>query len=166
MTPPRVGIGWDQHRLDPGRTLVLGGVRFGESPGLLGHSDGDVLVHAVCDAVLGALGLPDLGRLFPSDDPSLRGADSVGLLRDVALRMAAAGYRLGNLDAVVVAQEPRLAPRLDAMRERLAAALGCAPGSVNVKAKSPEGAGALGRSEAVAAHAVALLLPIEREPGR
>jgi 2-C-methyl-D-erythritol 2,4-cyclodiphosphate synthase len=155
----RVGTGWDRHPLVPGRKLVLGGEVFPGSDGLAGHSDGDVLVHAACEAILGALGLPDLGSRFPDSDPKYRDADSLALLADVGRALRAAGHRLGNLDATLIAQAPRLAPRLAAMRVNLARALACAPEAVNVKAKSPEGVGSLGRGEAIESHAVVLLLP-------
>ena len=132
-----------------GRPLVLGGESFAHPRGLQGHSDADVLTHAVCDALLGALGLGDLGRWFPDDDPQHRDADSLGLL--------ARKLVVGNLDTVVIAQEPRLGGRLDAMRANLARVLGCPVDSVNVKAASPEGIGGLGHGEGMAAHAVVLL---------
>lgn len=154
----RIGTGWDRHPLVDGRRLVLGGETFSGSRGLAGHSDGDVLAHAACEAILGALGLPDLGRQFPDTDPRLRDADSLQLLAEIGRHMRAAGLKLGNLDATLIAQAPRLAPRLEAMCLNLARALGCAPEAVNVKAKSPEGVGSLGRGEAIEAHAVVLLL--------
>ncbi len=154
----RVGIGWDQHPLVEGRSLVLGGERFPGPRGLSGHSDADVLVHAACDAVLGALGMPDLGRLFPDDDPELEGANSLRLLEEVARRMKEAGYRVGNLDAVVIAQEPRLSDRIEGMRRNLAAALDCPAEAVNAKAASPEAIGSLGKGEAIAAQALVLLV--------
>ena len=161
----RVGIGWDQHALVEGRPLILGGERFEFDRGLQGHSDADVLVHAVCDAVLGALGLGDLGRLFPDEDAAFAGADSMKLLEEVARRMHQQGYRVGNVDSVLQAQAPRLAQRLAAMERNLAAALGCEPQEISVKAASPEGLGALGRSEAIAAQAVALLRRSDAAPG-
>jgi 2-C-methyl-D-erythritol 2,4-cyclodiphosphate synthase len=157
----RVGTGWDRHPLVEGRPLVLGGERFPGERGLAGHSDGDVLAHAACEAILGALGAGDLGRQFPDDDPRTAGADSLELLREVGRRLRQAGYRIANLDATVVAQAPRLAPRLEAMRRNLAAALGEPPERVSVKAKSPEGVGTLGRGEAIDAHAVVLIAPAE-----
>jgi 2-C-methyl-D-erythritol 2,4-cyclodiphosphate synthase len=149
----RVGLGYDVHPVGGDRPLVLGGVRV-DGPGLVGHSDADVVAHAVADALLGAAGLPDLGRLFPSDDPKSRDADSVALLRDVAARVAAAGWTVTNVDVVVTAEQPTLAPHLDAMGATLSAAVG-AP--VGVKPKRGEGVGAVGRGEAIAAWAVALL---------
>jgi 2-C-methyl-D-erythritol 2,4-cyclodiphosphate synthase len=153
----RVGIGWDQHALVEGRPLILGGERFEFERGLKGHSDADVLVHAVCDAILGALGLGDLGRLSPDGDPAFAGADSLKLLEEVASRMRKQGYRVGNVDTIVQAQAPKLVQRLPAMGRNLAAALGCESQEVSVKAASPEGLGALGRVEGIAAQAVALL---------
>jgi len=153
----RVGIGWDQHRLVEGRPLVLGGERFEHPRGLQGHSDADVLVHAVCDALLGAMGLGDLGRWFPDDDPRHRDADSLGLLGQVVEQMRAGHLAVGNLDSVIIAQEPRLGGRLDAMRSNLARVLDCPEAAVNVKAASPEGIGGLGQGEGIAAHAVVVL---------
>lgn len=162
----RIGIGWDQHALVPGRTLILGGERLEFDRGLEGHSDADVLTHAACDAILGALGMGDLGRLFPEGDAAFAGADSLRLLDEVARRMRAAGYRVGNLDSVVQAQAPRLGARLPAMARNLAAVLGCGAEAVSVKAASPEGLGALGRREGIAAQAVVLLLRDEGGTGR
>jgi len=153
----RIGIGWDQHRLVEGRPLVLGGESIAHPRGLQGHSDADVLTHAVCDAVLGALGLGDLGRWFPDDDPQHRNADSLGLLAQVVEQMRTRKLVVSNLDTVVIAQEPRLVGHLDAMRSNLARVLGCPVASVNVKAASPEGIGALGQGEGITAHAVVLL---------
>ena len=159
----RVGIGWDQHALVEGRPLVLGGVELDHPRGLSGHSDADVLVHAICDAVLGALGHPDLGRRFPDDDPAHRNRRSLEFLAVVREDMQGAGYEIGNLDAVVVAQEPRLSGHTDAMGQQVARVLGCPVTSVNVKASSPEGLGALGAAAGITAQAVVLL---RREPGR
>ncbi len=153
----RVGLGWDQHGFVTGRPLLLGGERFEHGKGLKGHSDADVLVHAVCDALLGALGMGDLGRHFPDEDPQYKGADSLVLLAEVTGHMRKQGYRVTNLDTVIVAQEPRLAGRLDAMGRNLAAVLGCLESAVNVKAASPEGIGALGGSAGIAAQAIVLL---------
>jgi len=150
-------MGWDQHRLVEGRPLVLGGESIVHSRGLLGHSDADVLTHAVCDALLGAMGLGDLGRWFPDTDPQHRNADSLGLLAQIVEQMRQRDLTVGNLDTVIIAQEPRLGDRLDAMRGNLALVLGCPVTSVNVKAASPEGIGALGQGEGIAAHAVVLL---------
>ncbi|MGH8991811.1 MAG: 2-C-methyl-D-erythritol 2,4-cyclodiphosphate synthase [Acidimicrobiia bacterium] len=150
----RVGLGFDVHPFGGDGPLVLGGVRIEDAPGLAGHSDADVVAHAVADAVLGAAGLPDLGTLFPAGDERYAGADSMILLADVAGRMAAAGYEVGNVDVVIVAEQPRLAPHLEAMAKNLTAALG---GPVSVKPKRAEGLGAIGRAEGIAALAVALL---------
>jgi 2-C-methyl-D-erythritol 2,4-cyclodiphosphate synthase len=155
----RIGQGFDAHRLVPGRPLVLGGVTVPHERGLEGHSDGDALLHAVADAILGALGEGDLGRLFGRADPALAGAASGGLLREVAGRMREAGFRVQHLDATVVAEAPRLAPFQAAMRKSVAELLGAPESAVNVKLKSTDGLGALGRGEGVAALAVVLLAP-------
>jgi 2-C-methyl-D-erythritol 2,4-cyclodiphosphate synthase len=154
----RVGQGFDAHKLVSGRALWLGGVRIPSERGLLGHSDGDALLHAIGDAILGALGEGDLGRHFGSDDPARKDAASGDLLRAVVARMRAAGYRVGNLDATVIAQAPRLAPFQEEMRKSVAELLGAAVGEVNVKLKSTDGLGALGREEGIAAQAVVLLV--------
>ncbi|MFP5376664.1 MAG: 2-C-methyl-D-erythritol 4-phosphate cytidylyltransferase [Acidimicrobiia bacterium] len=156
-TPPRVGQGFDVHRFsdDPARPRVLGGVVLGGERGLAGHSDADVVAHAVADALLGAAGLGDLGRHFPDDDPAWAGADSLGLLAEVARRVAEAGWRPANVDCTVVLERPRLAPHRDAMEKALGAAVG-AP--VSVKAARAEGLGAVGRGEGVACTAVALVV--------
>jgi 2-C-methyl-D-erythritol 2,4-cyclodiphosphate synthase len=153
----RVGIGYDAHRLVEGRPLLLGGVRIPGERGLAGHSDADVLAHAVADALLGAMALGDLGQRFPSTDERWRRADSMDLLRRVVAEVAGRGARVGNLDSVVIAQEPRLAPHVEAMRESLAGALGIDRGRVSVKSKTTDRLGFEGRSEGIAAHAVALL---------
>ena len=155
----RIGQGTDAHRLAAGRPLRLGGVEIPHPRGLHGHSDGDVLLHAIASALLGALGDGDLGRHFPSSDPKLSGISSGILLTEVAARVRAAGLSIGNVDATVIAQEPRLAPHLDKMRASVAALLGIETGRVNVKATSTDGLGAIGRGEGIAAQAVALLLP-------
>jgi len=156
--PPRAGTGYDIHRLAPGRRLVLGGVEVPHDQGLLGHSDGDALTHAVIDALLGACALGDIGRHFPPSDPAFRDADSLGLLRTAVSLARAAGWRAHNLDATVVCERPRLAPFLPAMRQRLASTLGVAAGGVSVKAKTNEGLDAVGRGEAVAAQAIILIV--------
>jgi 2-C-methyl-D-erythritol 4-phosphate cytidylyltransferase/2-C-methyl-D-erythritol 2,4-cyclodiphosphate synthase len=153
----RVGMGADAHRLVPDRPLVLGGVRIPHPRGLEGHSDADVLTHAVMDALLGAAGLPDIGRQFPAGDPAYRGADSLDLLARVAAQLAGAGWAVVNVDALVCAEAPHLAPHLEAMRERLAGALGIAPACVGIKATTWEGLGAAGRGDGITAQAVALL---------
>jgi 2-C-methyl-D-erythritol 2,4-cyclodiphosphate synthase len=153
----RVGTGFDAHALVDGVPLVLGGVRIDHPRGLAGHSDGDVLAHALTDALLGAGGLEDIGALFSSDDPALAGADSVELLREAWSRVRAAGWELGNADVVLIGEEPRLAPHRDAMRARLASVLGVAPELVAVRATTTDRLGFTGRGEGLAAQAVALL---------
>jgi 2-C-methyl-D-erythritol 2,4-cyclodiphosphate synthase len=153
----RIGQGFDAHRLVAGRPLRLAGVDVPHDRGLEGHSDGDVALHVVAAAVLGALGEGDLGRHFPSSDPTLAGADSAALLARVVERMRAAGYAIGNLDCTIIAQAPRLAPYQDAMAERVAALLGCGAARVNVKVTSTDHLGAIGRGEGIAALAVVLL---------
>jgi 2-C-methyl-D-erythritol 2,4-cyclodiphosphate synthase len=153
----RVGIGYDVHRLKAGRDLVLGGVPIGHPVGLDGHSDADVLTHAVIDALLGAAGLGDIGKLFPSTDSRYKGASSLGLLSSTAEAVRAAGYRIGNLDATVIAEEPRLHPHLHQMRDNISNSLKVGIDRVSVKATSPEGLGALGRKDGIAAQAIALI---------
>jgi 2-C-methyl-D-erythritol 2,4-cyclodiphosphate synthase len=153
----RVGSGYDAHRLRPGRQLIIGGVRIEHPRGLEGHSDADVLTHAVIDAVLGAAGLGDIGRHFPAADPKYKGASSLDLLAAAVRAVTEAGYRVVNVDSTVIAEEPRLQPHLDAMRDHLAKGLLVSPDAVSVKATSPEGLGALGRKEGIAAQAVALI---------
>ena len=153
----RIGHGYDVHRLTEGRALLLGGVQVPYALGLLGHSDADVLTHAVMDALLGAAGLGDIGRHFPDTDERYRGISSLLLLEHVRRLLADAGWRAGNIDATVIAQRPKLAPFLDEMRQKLAATLGISPACVNVKATTEEGLGFSGRGEGIAAHAVALL---------
>jgi 2-C-methyl-D-erythritol 2,4-cyclodiphosphate synthase len=159
MTALRIGTGFDAHRLVEGRPLMLGGVRIDHARGLEGHSDGDCLLHAVCDAILGALAAGDMGRHFPSSDPQWKGAPSRRFLERVASLMGEHGYALVNLDATVIAQAPPLAPHLDAMRAGIAAALGAPLDSVSVKAKSTDRLGTLGRGEGIAAQASVLLGP-------
>lgn len=153
----RIGHGYDVHRLVEGRKLILGGVEIPFERGLLGHSDADVLTHAVMDALLGAAALGDIGKLFPDSDPAYEGADSLELLRRVAEILGENGYKIGNVDATVLAQRPKLAPHIALMRERLAAAMGVSPGQVSVKATTEEGLGFTGAGEGMAAHAVALI---------
>lgn len=153
----RIGIGYDIHRTAPGRPLRLGGVDLPAPFGLLGHSDADVLLHAVCDALLGAAALGDIGEHFPDDDPALRDADSGRLLSAVLAKVRAAGFAPVNLDANVIAQQPRLAPHKAAIRRRLAELLGLPVSRVSVKARTNEGLDAVGRGEAIAAQAVVLL---------
>ncbi len=157
MSEYRVGTGVDAHALEPGVPLVLGGVAIDHPNGLAGHSDGDVLAHALTDAVLGAAGMEDIGALFSSDDPALKGADSVELLRIAWARVQEAGWELVNADVVLIGEQPRLAPHRDAMRERLAAALGVEKERVAVRATTTDGLGFTGRGEGLAAQAVALL---------
>ena len=157
MTPFRVGLGWDCHALVPGRPLVIGGVTLAHSHGLLGHSDADVLTHALIDALLGAGGLGDIGGHFPDSDARFRGADSLLLLAEASRRVREAGWRIGNVDATVVAQAPRLAPHIPAMREKLAQVLGLGLAEVNVKAKTAEKLGPVGQGHSIEAQAVALL---------
>ena len=153
----RVGIGYDVHPLSPGRDLVIGGVHIDSPLGLDGHSDADVLTHAVIDSLLGAAALGDIGQHFPASDPGYQGASSQDLLTMVVRTVRQAGYRVVNVDSTVVAEEPRLQPHIEAMRKQLAKTLGIDFGEVSVKATSPEGLGALGREEGIAAHAVALI---------
>jgi 2-C-methyl-D-erythritol 2,4-cyclodiphosphate synthase len=153
----RVGIGYDLHPLKAGRDLILGGVPIGHPVGLDGHSDADVLTHAVIDALLGAAGLGDIGKLFPSNDPRFKGASSLGLLSHAAEVVRAAGYRIVNVDSTVIAEEPRLHPHLHQMQGNIAGSMKVGVGFVSVKATSPEGLGALGRKAGIAAQAVALI---------
>ncbi len=154
--PQRAGLGYDIHRLAAGRRLVLGGVAIEHPTGLVGHSDGDVLLHAVMDAVLGAANLGDLGSHFPSDDPRFAGADSQELLRQVGSKIREAGYTVVSIDATVIAEAPRVGVHAAAMRRAIARGLGLAPESVSVKAKTNDGVGEIGAGEAIAALAVAL----------
>lgn len=156
----RIGHGYDVHRLVEGRSLILGGVRIPFEKGLDGHSDADVLTHAVMDALLGAASMGDIGKLFPDTDDRYLGADSVALLREVDRRLTEAGYRLGNLDVTVIAQRPKLAPYINQMRQNLAAALRTELQNVSVKATTEEHLGFTGSGEGIAAHAVCLLEPV------
>jgi 2-C-methyl-D-erythritol 2,4-cyclodiphosphate synthase len=156
-TRHRIGQGFDFHPLVAGHKLVLGGVEIAHPKGLSGHSDADVAAHALANAILGAIGEGDLGRHFPDEDPRYAGADSLGLLSEVAKLARDRGWRIGNADLTIFAQAPKLKPFLDEMRSRLAAAIGAEPGSLNVKASSPEGLGALGRGDGMAASAIVLL---------
>jgi len=153
----RIGEGWDVHALVPGRRLVIGGVDIPHRSGLMGHSDADVLLHAITDALLGAAALGDIGSHFPDTDARFRGADSSVLLAEVGRRVAAEGYAVVNIDSTVIAQAPRLAPHIAAMRERIADVLELAPGQVNVKAKTAERLGPVGQGAAMEARAVVLL---------
>lgn len=160
----RIGHGWDRHRLaavapaGPGRPLVLGGVGLASAVGPVAHSDGDALAHAVTDAVLGAAGLGDIGQMFPDSDPALEGADSLGLLASAIERVRDAGWAVGNLDATVLLEAPKLGPAREGIRQNLARVLGVSPGTVNLKAKTGEGVGVVGTGQAVEAHAVVLLV--------
>lgn len=153
----RIGHGYDVHRLAEGRRLVLGGVEIPWEKGLEGHSDADVLTHAIMDALLGAAALGDIGRLFPDSDDRFLDIDSQLLLKEVMVRVRAAGYDLGNLDATVVAQRPRLMPHLEAMRRTLAGTMGVRTDQINLKATTEERLGFTGRGEGIAAHCVCLL---------
>ena len=153
----RIGHGYDVHRLVEGRRCIIGGVDIPHEKGLLGHSDADVLLHAVMDAVLGAMAAGDIGKLFPDSDAAYKGADSLVLTRRVAEVMVERGYRLGNIDATVIAQAPKLAPHIPAMRERIAEAFGVEVDRVSVKATTEEKLGFTGSGEGIAAHAVVLI---------
>ncbi|MBL8369786.1 MAG: 2-C-methyl-D-erythritol 2,4-cyclodiphosphate synthase [Burkholderiaceae bacterium] len=157
LPPFRIGEGWDVHALVPGRRLVIGGVDIPHPCGLLGHSDADVLLHAITDALLGAAGLGDIGRHFPDSDARFRGADSAQLLAEAARRVAAAGWHIGNVDSTVVAQAPRLATHIPAMCARIAQVLGLDGTQVNVKAKTAEKLGPVGQGQAIEARSVVLL---------
>ena len=154
----RIGHGYDVHRLTAGRPLILGGITVPSETGLDGHSDADVLSHAIIDALLGAAALGDIGQHFPDTDAEWKGADSIDLLTAVVSLLTEAGYQVGNVDATVVLQRPKLRPHIDAMRQRLADALGIEVGRVSVKATTGEGMGFVGTGEGAAAHAVCLLL--------
>lgn len=165
MTNLRIGHGYDVHRLTEGRALILGGVTVPYEKGLDGHSDADVLLHAVMDALLGAAALGDIGKLFPDTDEAYRGASSAALLREVGKRLAAAGYGVVNIDATVLAQRPKLAPYRERMRENIAAALEVDVSRVSVKATTEEGLGFTGRGEGMAAHAVAMIEKLSSADG-
>ena len=154
----RIGEGWDVHALVPGRRLILGGVEIAHSAGLLGHSDADVLLHAITDAVLGAAGLGDIGRHFPDTDAQFKGADSSVLLAEAMRRVSAQGWELVNIDSTIVAQAPKLAPHMPAIHAGVAKALGVASDQVNVKAKTAEKLGPVGQGQSIEARAVALLV--------
>jgi 2-C-methyl-D-erythritol 2,4-cyclodiphosphate synthase len=153
----RVGIGYDSHRFAPGRKLILGGVEIPHNTGLAGHSDADAVAHALTDALLGAAGLGDIGRMFPDNDPQWKNANSIDLLNKAFLKVVEAGFRFVHADITVILEQPKLAPHLDAMEENLAQALLSAPAHVSVKAKTNEGMGWIGRGEGVAVIAVATL---------
>jgi 2-C-methyl-D-erythritol 2,4-cyclodiphosphate synthase len=154
----RIGEGWDTHALVPGRKLIIGGVDIPHDKGLLGHSDADVLLHAITDALLGAAGLGDIGRHFPDTDAQFKGADSALLLQEAARRVRAAGYEIANIDSTVIAQAPKLAPHIPAMCERIAIALVVPASHVNVKAKTAEKLGPVGEGLSIEARAIVLLI--------
>ena len=153
----RIGHGYDVHKLVPGRKLILGGVEIPHTVGLLGHSDADVLTHALMDALLGAAALGDIGHLFPDNDPAYKGADSIQLLREVMKRLKTEGWKLGNADVTVLAQAPKLAPHIEKMRVILSDAMECTVSQVSVKATTEEGLGFTGAKEGIAAHAVVII---------
>lgn len=153
----RIGTGFDSHRLEEGRKLILGGVEITHPRGLLGHSDADVLVHAIIDALFGAIADGDIGQHFPDTDPKWKGANSIQLLKMTAQRLRSLGWEIVNTDTTVIAQEPKLGPHIQMMRERIAEAMGIEKQQVSIKAKTNEGMGALGRREGIAVHAVALV---------
>ena len=157
----RIGEGWDTHALVPGRKLIIGGVDIPHTVGLLGHSDADVLLHAITDALLGAAGLGDIGSHFPDTDARFKGADSSVLLAEVGRLLVERGHRIANIDSTVIAQAPRLAAHIPAMRARIAQAVGIAPSHVNVKAKTAERLGPVGQGAAIEARAVVLVYPVQ-----
>ncbi|MBQ6704496.1 MAG: 2-C-methyl-D-erythritol 2,4-cyclodiphosphate synthase [Opitutales bacterium] len=156
----RIGIGYDIHRVERGRRCVLGGVEIPSDVGSVAHSDGDVLAHAIADAVLGAAGLPDIGHFFPPSDPDCAGIDSLKIIERAVAEAKKTGYRVGNVDAAVIAERPKIGKHVPAMREKLGSALGIAPDLVGVKATTNEKLGSLGAGEGIAVHAVCLLLKI------
>jgi 2-C-methyl-D-erythritol 2,4-cyclodiphosphate synthase len=160
----RIGHGYDVHAFGPGDHVVLGGVRIPHAAGIVAHSDGDVVIHALCDAILGALALGDIGRHFPPSDERWRGADSRVFLRHCAALMSERGYAVGNADVTVVCELPRVAPHAEAMRANLAADLGCEVGRISVKATTSEKLGFTGRGEGIAAQAVVLVVPARTAP--
>ena len=155
----RIGLGYDVHQLVPDRKLWLGGIEIPHTLGLLGHSDADVLLHAICDALLGAAALGDIGKLFPGNDPKYKNIDSKLLLRRCNELLLENGYRVGDIDSIIVAQKPKVGPYIPQMRECIASILGIEPGQVSVKATTTEHLGFEGREEGISAHAIALLLP-------
>ncbi|MFS2003655.1 2-C-methyl-D-erythritol 2,4-cyclodiphosphate synthase [Duganella sp. CT11-25] len=156
--PFRIGQGYDCHALVEGRKLIIGGVDIPHHVGLLGHSDADVLLHAITDSILGAAALGDIGKHFPDTDPQFKGADSRTLLKEAARRVVATGYSIGNIDATIIAQRPKMAPHIAGMCANIAEDLGVAVGQVNIKAKTNEKLGYLGREEGIAAESIALLI--------
>ena len=155
----RIGLGYDVHQLVPDRKLWLGGIEIPHTLGLLGHSDADVLLHSICDALLGAAALGDIGKHFPDNDPKYKNIDSKLLLRHCNELLLENGYRVGNIDSIIVAQKPKVGPYIPQMRECIASILGIEPGQVSVKATTTEHLGFEGREEGISAHAIALLLP-------
>ena len=162
----RIGHGYDVHQLVPQRRLVIGGVEIDYRLGLLGHSDADVLLHAVCDALLGAAGAGDIGRHFPDSDLAYKGIDSRRLLTHVVALVKQKGYRISNIDATILAQEPKMAPHIGEMVQNIAADCNLAAGQINIKATTTEGLGFVGRREGIAAHAVVLLMPDDENDAR
>lgn len=154
----RIGLGYDAHKFTEGRPLRLGGVTIPFALGLMGHSDADALLHAICDALLGAANLGDIGQLFPPSDPTYKDIDSRHLLQEVWQRVKKEGWQIGNIDVVIIAQVPKLSPHYNAMRETIAQTLEVSPSQISIKATTPEGMGALGRREGIAAYAVVLLM--------
>lgn len=161
--PFRVGHGYDVHRLVEGRRLIIGGVQISFEKGLEGHSDADVLVHAIMDALLGAAGQPDIGRCFPDSDERFKDADSLKLAAVVCAALKSSHFEIGNIDATIIAQRPKMSPHIDEMREKIAAALDIPAGDINIKATTEEGLGFTGAGEGIAAYAVALLMKIKAE---
>lgn len=157
MNPIQIGYGYDTHRLIPGRSLILGNVTIPYEKGLLGHSDADVLLHAICDAMLGALNLRDIGFHFPDTDPAYSGADSQIFLRDAYTLIKERGYRLGNMDCTIIAEKPKLNPHIPAMQERIGEILGVDPKQISIKATTHEKTDAVGQGDSMIAHAVVLL---------
>jgi len=157
-SPFRIGEGWDSHALVTGRALILGGVTIPHTHGLQGHSDADALAHAITDALFGAAAMGDIGRHFPDTDEQFRGADSLALLAEAARRVRAAGWKIANIDCTIVAEKPKMAPHVAAMRLRLGQAMTVQPDQVNIKAKTAEGMGPVGRGESIEARAVCLLM--------
>jgi 2-C-methyl-D-erythritol 2,4-cyclodiphosphate synthase len=158
----RIGFGYDIHQLSTERKLVLGGIRIPSKRGLAGHSDADVLLHAICDALLGAAALPDIGRIFPNTNKKYRGISSIMLLKQVNLRLRKSGYSIGNIDSTIILEEPKIASYIDAMRRKIGKALRLSPQNISVKATTNEGLGALGGKEGCAAFAVAAIFPREK----
>jgi 2-C-methyl-D-erythritol 2,4-cyclodiphosphate synthase len=154
----RIGEGWDTHQLVPGRKLIIGGVEIPFDKGLLGHSDADLLCHAITDALLGAAALGDIGKHFPDTDPAFKGADSITLLQEAMRRVREMGYEIGNLDCTVIAQAPKLAPHISAMKSRIASAIGVSESQINIKAKTYEHLGPVGQGQSMEARAVVLLM--------